>query len=445
MATKTTKKPPPKDAATTGTDLAEIVEPRIPWNLQIETLYGDIGITEATWLALLDTMFPGVENVDAILMALSYAKARQIDPFKVRIYVVPFYTSDRSRQRWTIMHSIEDVRATAFRTGDYAGKGASQWGKDIEHDFKGGAIRPMLPSWCQITVYRMVHGEPRAFPGPTVWFKEAYSTAGRQTDVPNSQWTKRPRYMLEKCAEAAAIRAAFPEETGAMHIQEELPLVESDEERFRRAKDVTPEKETKPETTAGEIAEKAAETEPSDETEPETSADFEFVKADGEVLSGMDAEAFCAHICGILERLREAKNIEALVENNWDEARRLPQEMFGQCQAALDEARARTGNGGAGGDAGATEAQAPDTKPPSTQGAPAAATPAQGTMLPDQDFANGEMVANISSKLKAQETVGTLDNYWKGVVRQGHPEPVVIQCRPVYTACRQDLVAAGKI
>jgi RecT family len=44
---------------------------------------------------------------------------------------------------------------------------------------------------------------------------------GRITDVPNEMWANRPVGQLEKCAEAGALRRAFPEEIGNALTAEE--------------------------------------------------------------------------------------------------------------------------------------------------------------------------------------------------------------------------------
>src|SRR5256885_16005138 len=42
------------------------------------------------------------------------------------------------------------------------------------------------------------------------------------TDVPNEMWSNRPVGQLEKCAEAGALRRAFPEEIGNALTAEEM-------------------------------------------------------------------------------------------------------------------------------------------------------------------------------------------------------------------------------
>lgn len=415
---KTTKKMTKKtEPAKTGTAVSTRV--RIPWDPEIGRLYGEIGITEATWPALLDTMFPGVKDPRAIALALSYSRARMLDPFKVRVYVVPFQSQDADAPKWTIMNSIGDLRATAFRTGEYGGKTGTNWGPMIELGFKQGAFKIWVPEFAQMNVFRIVGGEPREFEGPTVWWEESYQT-GHKTDVPNIQWRRRPRYMLEKCAEAAALRTAFPEETDAMRIPEEdFPEVDDVAARMEAAKNITPEKEEGPEPQ---------DREPESEEPEVADLRFEFVRSDGELIENMNPESFVTHVAGILDRIRDLEMVDALVENNWSEVERLDEtgeSIHRQtCEDALERARERL---------------KPKTRP--GNGKPAGQ---QGTMLPEDDDQE-ELVTNISDKIRATETVSACDAYWRGVTRAGHPDPVISRCRMIYGSHRQDLATSGKV
>jgi hypothetical protein len=49
--------------------------------------------------------------------------------------------------------------------------------------------------------------------------------ASTKDGSPNSMWQKRPRGQLDKCAEAAALRAAFPEELGDDPTSDEGPMI----------------------------------------------------------------------------------------------------------------------------------------------------------------------------------------------------------------------------
>ena len=64
-------------------------------------------------------------------------------------------------------------------------------------------------------------GKERSFVGPKVYWLEAYAKWA-DTDEPNEMWSNRPVGQLEKCAEAGALRRAFPEEIGNALTAEEM-------------------------------------------------------------------------------------------------------------------------------------------------------------------------------------------------------------------------------
>ncbi len=53
----------------------------------------------------------------------------------------------------------------------------------------------------------------------TVFWEETYARV-KKSEMPNEMWQKRPRGQLLKCAKAASLRAAFPEETGDYTAEE---------------------------------------------------------------------------------------------------------------------------------------------------------------------------------------------------------------------------------
>jgi len=112
------------------------------------------------------------------------------------------------------------LRTTAFRTSEYAGRDKTDFGPDVTK--KVGNVEITFPEWASVTVYRMVKGLRVAFAGPQVYWLETYATYSRDDKSPNSMWSGRPRGQLDKCAEAAALRAAFPEEVGCEHISDEV-------------------------------------------------------------------------------------------------------------------------------------------------------------------------------------------------------------------------------
>jgi phage recombination protein Bet len=117
-----------------------------------------------------------------------------------------------------IMPGIGDYRTDAARTGQYAGLSAAEWGEDVTETLDDVTVT--YPQWCQVSVFRLIKGGRYEFSSGRVWWKETYATKGK-SGAPNAMWLKRPRGQLEKCAEAAALRRAFPE-VGAQPTAEEM-------------------------------------------------------------------------------------------------------------------------------------------------------------------------------------------------------------------------------
>lgn len=229
-----------------------IVGPRLAYHPLVQERFG---VDQAGWRALVDAIFPTATTTESVILALSYCKARRLDPFKRVVHIVPIYSKAEGRMVDTVWPGIGELRTTAFRTGDYAGKDDTVYGPDITQSL--GGVELTFPEWAQVTVYRIVKGHRVAFVGPKVRWLETYATAKRDTEAPNDMWRNRPYGQLEKCAEAAALRAGFPEEIGGDYIPEEvergthpkaMPIIE-----------VAP---TKSSRLAGELATRATESKP---------------------------------------------------------------------------------------------------------------------------------------------------------------------------------------
>lgn len=192
---------------------------RIPYHPVIKERYN---IDGSEWRALTDAIFPAAQSIESIMLALSYCKARRLDPFKRSVHIVPIWDKKAGAYVDTVWPGIAELRTTAFRTGSYAGRDPTKFGDDVTTEWKtdkGEIIAVTHPEWAQVTVYRMVQGQRAAFEGPRTYWLETFSDT--KGGAPNAMWRKRPSGQLEKCAEAAALRAAFPEETGGEYIDTE--------------------------------------------------------------------------------------------------------------------------------------------------------------------------------------------------------------------------------
>lgn len=191
--------------------------PRLPYHPKLQETFG---IDKAGWSTLIDVVFPNATSAESVILAISYCHARKMDPFKRPVHIVPIWSAAQNKMVDSIWPGIGELRTTAFRTGQYAGRDPANFGPDVTESV--GSVQMTYPLWCQVTVYRMLGGQRVAFHGPKVYWRETYATRRRDSDDPNEMWATRPYGQIEKCAEAAALRAAFPEEVGNDYIPEEV-------------------------------------------------------------------------------------------------------------------------------------------------------------------------------------------------------------------------------
>lgn len=186
----------------------------LPANIQ--TALTERNIDTAVWTTLQNSVFPGAKD-ESILLAVDYCKARKLDILKKPCHIVPMSVTDAKtgNKNWrdVIMPGIYEQRITAFRTGQMAGQDEPVFGDTVT--FRGVEA----PEWCRVTVYRFINNERCAF-SHTEYFSEACATT--KEGKPNSMWSKRPRGQLAKCAEAGALRKAFPDELGGVITADEV-------------------------------------------------------------------------------------------------------------------------------------------------------------------------------------------------------------------------------
>lgn len=164
------------------------------------------------YLHMLRNHYGGKASNEALTLLMDYCHARKFDPMMKPLHIVPVWDSESRKYVEQLWPSIHQFRVVAHRTGVYSGHEVPEWGDMIE--LKLGEMRIYVPEWCRFTVYRAdKYGEKNAFPVEVFW-EEAYAKKG-QSSEPNYMWAKRPKGQLLKCAESAALRAAFPEEIGA--------------------------------------------------------------------------------------------------------------------------------------------------------------------------------------------------------------------------------------
>lgn len=180
-------------------------------NAIVKTESGALALTEQELMKVLQTsLYPGAAP-DSIRMVLGYCKAAGLDPMQKPVHIVPMWDGKAKQMRDVVMPGVNLYRTQAARSGECAGVTEPEFGPDVTEKIGGQEIT--YPQWCRVTVSRRLPtGEIVAFTAREFW-RENYAVKGGQEKsiAPNAMWTKRPYGQIAKCAEAQALRKAFPE------------------------------------------------------------------------------------------------------------------------------------------------------------------------------------------------------------------------------------------
>jgi phage recombination protein Bet len=167
---------------------------------------------------LQSSLYPGA-MVGSVKLVINYCKAAGLDPMQKPVHIVPMWDSKAKQMRDVVMPGIGLYRTQAARSGEYAGVSEPEFGEDITEEV--GGVKITFPKWCKATVRRLLpNGTVVDFTAKELW-KENYATAGKDSSAPNAMWKRRPYAQLAKCAEAQALRKAFPE-FGAQPTADEM-------------------------------------------------------------------------------------------------------------------------------------------------------------------------------------------------------------------------------
>ena len=136
---------------------------------------------------------------DELQLFLYTCRRTGLDPLAKQIYAI------KRKGVMAIQTGIDGYRLIADRTGKYAGNDDPIF--DSEE----------VPRRAVVTVYKMVDGVRCGFTSSARW-DQYYPGKGTQSFL----WDKMPHLMLGKCAEALALRKAFPADLSGIYTHEEM-------------------------------------------------------------------------------------------------------------------------------------------------------------------------------------------------------------------------------
>lgn len=169
--------------------------------------------------ALKTSLYPGASDA-SVDMVLAYCKAAQLDPMTKPVHLVPMWDRKSGSMRDVVMPGIGLYRTIAARSG-CAGISEPDFGPDVTTNI--GKADITYPLWCRVTVRRLLpSGDIVDFTAKELWIENYAVKGGKEKSIePNAMWSKRPYGQIAKCAEAQALRKAFPE-VGAQPTAEEM-------------------------------------------------------------------------------------------------------------------------------------------------------------------------------------------------------------------------------
>lgn len=152
---------------------------------------------------------------------LAICEKTGLDPFSRQIHLVPRWDSKQRKEVRTAQVGIDGFRAVAERSGKYAGSQEPEYGDEVDKSYtpKEGSSKAetyKVPSVARVTVKKVVDGILCDFTSSARW--EEYYPG----DLQGFMWRKKPYLMLAKCAEAQALRKAFPMMLSGFYIPEEM-------------------------------------------------------------------------------------------------------------------------------------------------------------------------------------------------------------------------------
>ena len=190
-----------EEKALVDTSTGEVVE-RQPWTSKQVQL-------------IKDTVAKGATDQELQLFLHVCAKTG-LDPFMRQIHLIKRWDSTLQREVATIQTGIDGYRVVAERSGTYAGQ------DEPSFKMKEGSS---IPEAVTVTVYRIIKNQRVGF-AATAFYDEYVQT--KKDGEPTRFWRKMPRGQLAKCAEALALRKAFPNDLSGIYTHEEMEQASND-------------------------------------------------------------------------------------------------------------------------------------------------------------------------------------------------------------------------
>lgn len=163
---------------------------------------------------------PSKRSATAAELALLAEQAIRtgLDPMSRQIYGIYRWNKRTRDEEMTIQVGIDGLRIIAERTGKYVGQDGPFW-RDDETDWTDVWFKSTPPTAAKVIVRKAAGGQVAET--PAVAMRSEYMPTTKD-GLPSGLWRDKPALMLAKCAEALALRKAFPQDMSGLYTDDEM-------------------------------------------------------------------------------------------------------------------------------------------------------------------------------------------------------------------------------
>lgn len=195
---------------------------------QIATLHhgamvADKSLTAKQLQIIKTSVAPGLNSAEFDLF-IEQARIYGLNPITKQIYGVVYMRRKQDADgKWvndrqlTLITGIDGFRSIAARTGRYRPDEQPPRFEKTEATNRNPAG---IESATVTVYYQDEQGRWHPVAGTAYW--DEFAPISEKTGKPMGKWPEMPRLMLAKCAEAQALRRAFPEQIGGLYEQTEI-------------------------------------------------------------------------------------------------------------------------------------------------------------------------------------------------------------------------------
>jgi len=186
---------------------------------------------------------------------LHLCQRTQLDPFSRQIYLIGRYDRRANRKVFTPQTSIDGYRVTAHRAAAKAGHKLG-YEDTVWCDSSGRWFDVWLSTEPPAAAKAVVVRDGQRFPA-VAKYSEYVQT--NKENKPIGLWGKMPATMTAKCAEALALRMAFPNDLAGVYTAEEMAQADNPEQEQPRVSVVqsSPQRERRDYLAEAQVAESA--------------------------------------------------------------------------------------------------------------------------------------------------------------------------------------------